>query len=176
MCSWLARRLPSDRRLLNTVWMQMNQQIGNYVRGKAKEIAIVGIVSFALFETMDLAYSALLAVLVGLSVIIPYVGAFVVTIPVAAVALFQWGLDAQSVWLIVLYFRHPAARRLRTGAAAVLAGGEPAPGGVIVAILFFGGIWGFWGVFFAIPLATLIKVTIEAWPTAPADPGESAPA
>jgi putative permease len=35
---------------------------------------------------------------------------------------------------------------------------------VILAILFFGDIWGFWGVFFAIPLATLVHVLLEEWP------------
>jgi putative permease len=37
-------------------------------------------------------------------------------------------------------------------------------------VLAFGGIWGFWGVFFAIPLASLIKAVINAWPTTPAEP------
>ena len=35
---------------------------------------------------------------------------------------------------------------------------------IITAILFFGGVWGFWGIFFAIPLATLLKAVINAWP------------
>ena len=39
------------------------------------------------------------------------------------------------------------------------------PVAIIVAILVFGGIWGFWGVFFAIPLATLVKALINIWPT-----------
>jgi putative permease len=33
-----------------------------------------------------------------------------------------------------------------------------------VAILFFGGVWGLWGVFFAIPLATVIQAVLQAWP------------
>jgi putative permease len=33
----------------------------------------------------------------------------------------------------------------------------------ITAILVFGGIWGVWGVFFAIPLATLVQAVLEAW-------------
>jgi len=37
---------------------------------------------------------------------------------------------------------------------------------IIVAVIFFGGLWGFWGVFFAIPLATLVKAVLNAWPTA----------
>ena len=38
------------------------------------------------------------------------------------------------------------------------------PVAIIVAILIFGGLWGF-GVFFAIPLATLVKSLLAAWPT-----------
>ena len=38
------------------------------------------------------------------------------------------------------------------------------PVAIILAVLFFGGIWGFWGVFFAIPLATLMKSLLYAWP------------
>ena len=35
---------------------------------------------------------------------------------------------------------------------------------IIVSVLVFGGLWGFWGVFFAIPLATLVSAVIHAWP------------
>jgi len=38
------------------------------------------------------------------------------------------------------------------------------PIAIIVAILFFGGLWGFWGVFFAIPLASLVQAIVHAWP------------
>jgi putative permease len=40
------------------------------------------------------------------------------------------------------------------------------PVAIIVAVLVFGGLWGLWGVFFAIPLATLVKAVLNAWPTA----------
>ncbi len=36
---------------------------------------------------------------------------------------------------------------------------------IIIAVLIFGGLWGFWGVFFAIPLATLVKAVINALPS-----------
>ncbi len=41
------------------------------------------------------------------------------------------------------------------------------PIAIILAILVFGGLWGFWGVFFAIPLATLAHAVIRAWPRQP---------
>jgi putative permease len=39
------------------------------------------------------------------------------------------------------------------------------PVAIMVAVLVFGGMWGFWGVFFAIPLATLVQAVLKAWAT-----------
>lgn len=50
------------------------------------------------------------------------------------------------------------------------------PVAIIVAVLVFGGLWGFWGVFFAIPLATLIKAILNAWPKAKQHVGETSSA
>src|SRR3989344_2149831 len=38
------------------------------------------------------------------------------------------------------------------------------PIAIILSVLIFGGLWGFWGVFFAIPLMTVAKAIFEAWP------------
>ena len=45
------------------------------------------------------------------------------------------------------------------------------PVAIIVAVLFFGGLFGIWGVFFAIPLATLVQAIMVAWPRS-AEPEE----
>jgi putative permease len=89
---------------VNRVWVEMNDQIINYIRGKVIEIVIVGIATYVPFALMGLRYSALLAVAVGFSVLIPYIGAAAVTVPVAMVALFQWGLTPDFAWLMVAYF------------------------------------------------------------------------
>ncbi|HMW49506.1 MAG TPA: AI-2E family transporter, partial [Cellvibrionaceae bacterium] len=44
------------------------------------------------------------------------------------------------------------------------------PLAIIIAILFFGSLLGIWGVFFAIPLATLIHAILRAWPVVPQAP------
>ena len=59
---------------------EMNAQLGNYVRGKTIEIVVVGSVTWITFALFGLNYSAILGVLVGLSVLIPFLGAAVVTI------------------------------------------------------------------------------------------------
>jgi len=161
---WIVRFLPSERLLAKTVWHDMDRQIANYVRGKFWEIIIVWAVSSITFTLMGLQYAALLGMLVGLSVIIPYIGAAVVTFPVLLIAWFQWGWTADFAWLTFAYF---VIQILDGNVLVPLLFSEAVnlhPIAIIVAILVFGGLWGFWGVFFAIPLATLVQAVITAWP------------
>jgi putative permease len=157
--------LPKERRLIKQVGTEMNVQIANYIRGKVIEIVIVGSVSFITFVFMDLRYALLLAVLVGFSVLIPYIGAAFVTLPVAIVAMFQWGITAEFWYLMVAY---GIIQALDGNLLVPLLFSEAVslhPVYIIIAVLFFGGLWGFWGVFFAIPLATLVKAVYNAWST-----------
>jgi putative permease len=163
--NWVSRFLPSERPLVTEIWREMDAQIGNYVRGKFYEIIIVGGASFVVFRLMDLNYAPLLAILVGMSVLIPYIGAAVVTLPVALVGYFQWGFDSNFVWLMVWYV---ILQFLDGNVLVPLLFSDAVnlhPVAIIMAILVFGGLWGFWGVFFAIPLATLVKALINIWPT-----------
>ncbi len=161
---WFTGFLPHERALSTEVWREVDLQLGNYVRGKFWEILIVGVTSFVVFSLLGLKYAMLLSVLVGLSVVVPYIGAAVVTIPVALVAYFQWGWGADFAWLMVAY---GIIQGLDGNVLVPLLFSEVVnlhPVAIIVAILVFGGLWGFWGVFFAIPLATLVSAILVAWP------------
>ena len=162
--SWFGQFLPEERPLMYVIWHEMNRQIANYARGKAIEILIVGSATFITFAIMGQKYAALLGLLVGLSVIIPYIGATVVTIPVAVIAYFQWGMTDTFGYVMLAY---GIIQFLDGNVIVPLLFSEAVsmhPVAIIVAVLFFGGLWGMWGVFFAIPLATLIKALLEAWP------------
>ena len=166
---WVLSFLPSDRPQLDQIGRAMNVQIANYVRGKGIEITIIGAVSYAAFTTFDLNYTALLALLVGLSVIVPYIGAFLVTIPVMLVALFQFGLTGDFYWVVGLYM---LIQVLDGNVLVPLLFSEAVdlhPVAIIIAVFVFGGLWGVWGVFFAIPLATLCNVLLVSWPRAAAE-------
>jgi putative permease len=161
---WTAGKLPRDRALSTRVWREVNGQIANYVRGKIWEILVVGSITHVTFVIMGLQYSVLLATLVGLSVVIPYIGAAVVTIPIAAIAFFQWGWSPEFWYILVAY---GIIQALDGNVLVPLLFSEVVnlhPVAIIVAVLVFGGLWGFWGVFFAIPLATLVQAVLGAWP------------
>ena len=169
LVTFVTNLLPKKRPVMTSIWSEMNVQFANYVRGKAIEIIIVGLLSYAAFLFMWLNYAALLALLVGLSVLIPYIGATVVTFPVLVVAYMQWGSSSEFFWLFMVY----GAIQVFDGNVLVpLLFSEVVnlhPIAIIVAVLLFGGVWGFWGVFFAIPLATFVKAVFNAWPDSSAD-------
>lgn len=159
------KMLPKNRRLATHVWSEMQQQIANYIRGKFLEILIVGAVTYAIFLFFGLRYPLLLSVAVGLSVLVPYIGAVLVAIPVALVALFQFGISPHFYSILLAF----VISQLLDGNLVVPFLFSEAvnlhPLTIIVAVLIFGGLWGFWGVFFAIPLATLVKAVINALPS-----------
>lgn len=166
--TWFTRFLPAERGLVERVWDEVHGQLGNYVRGKVGEVIIVGFVAWLGFFWMGLNYAALLGVIVGISVLVPYVGGVVATIPVALVGLFQWGWSLHFIYLITGY---GVLMALDGNVLVPILFSEVVdlhPLAIIIAVIFFGSIWGFWGVFFAIPLGILIKAVINAWP----DPSE----
>ncbi len=162
---WFRRFLPEDHGLAYSVWKEVDVKMGNYIRGKLLEVAIVGVATFIPLKVMGMNYAATMSLLVGLSVIIPYVGAVAVTIPVAMIAWFQWGASSDFVYLMVAYL---VVQFLDGNILVPLLFSEVVnmhPAAIIIAVLFFGGLWGVWGVFFAIPLATLIQAVINSWPS-----------
>lgn len=162
--NWSISFLPKDNSLVLEVWQEVDQQIGNYVRGKVWEVFIVGIVTYMSLKIFGLHYAELLATVVGLSVLVPFVGIVVVTIPVALIGFFQFGWGSEFGYLMLAY---GIVQILDGNVLVPLLFSEVVnlhPIAIIVAVLLFGGLWGFWGVFFAIPLATLVKAVISAWP------------
>ncbi len=163
LVQWLTSFLPEDRSLATEVWQDVDRQIGNYVRGKFWEILIVWSASYVTFTILGLQFAMLVSFFVGLSVLIPYIGATIMALPVASIAYFQWGLSSDFAYAVVAYV---IIQILDGNVLVTLLFSEVVnlhPVAIIVAVLVFGGTFGFWGVFFAIPLATLVQAILKAW-------------
>jgi putative permease len=165
LISWFAGFLPDKRPLLDQIWQELNLQFANYARGKGIEVLIVGVASYVIFAVFSLNYAALLGLIVGLSVIVPYIGATLVTIPVVLVAYAQFGVSLDFYWVVGAYL---LIQVLDGNVLVPLLFSEAVnlhPVAIVIAVLFFGGLWGLWGIFFAIPLATLVSAILSAWPS-----------
>jgi len=163
LVQWFTGFLPDNRTLATEVWREVDQQIGNYIRGKFWEILIVWAASYLTFTILELQFAILISFFVGLSVLIPYIGAIVMILPVASISYFQWGLCSHFVYVVAAYV---VIQILDGNVLVPFLFSEVVnlhPIAIIVAVLVFGGIWGFWGVFFAIPLATLVQAVLKAW-------------
>jgi len=161
--SWIMGFLPENRGLATEVWKDVNNQIFNYVRGKVWEIIIVWSVTYATFRYLKLEFSMLLSLFTGLSVLIPYIGATIMYFPVGLIAYFQWGLGPEFAYAFIAYSISQALDG-NLLAPILLAGVVNIhPVAVIAAVLIFGGLWGIWWLFFAIPLATLFHAVLKAW-------------
>ncbi|MFH1984623.1 MAG: AI-2E family transporter [Pseudomonadota bacterium] len=169
MLAWIMMLLPDNRGLATAVWSEVNAQIANYIRGKIWEILILGGISFATFRLLGMKFTMLVSIMVGLSVLVPYVGVTVVYFPVALFAYFQWGWSAECLYAVIAY---GVIQLFDGNLLAPLLLSEVVnlhPIAIIVAVLVFGGLWGVWGLFFAIPLATLAHAVIKVWLNARAE-------
>ena len=165
--------LPQNQNIINQFWPRLNSQIQGYIRGKILHIIIITIVNTLAFSLFNLNYAFLLGLGVGLSVVIPYVGAVIIVVPVISIALFQFGLSSTFAWLLVVY---TIIQLVDSNVLTPLLFSKTSnldALSILTAILIFGGLWGFWGVFFAIPLATFIKTIITQWPSSNKDSPKS---
>lgn len=156
--------LPNDQGLILEFWPKINNQLESYIRGSILHILVAAAINTLVFKLFGLNYAILLGLGVGLSVIIPYVGAVLIGVPVLVVSVLQFGLSSTFVWMAVIYVVVQVldsyvltpllfSKTMNLDALTIL-----------LAIMFFGGLLGFWGVFFAIPLATFIRTIVTNWP------------
>ncbi len=163
--TWFKKFFPEKLDLSKKASKELDLKIGNYIRCKFIEIIIVWTASFIVFIMLDLKYSLLLSFLCGISVIIPYVGAIAVTIPIILIGYFQWGTSAEF-WSVII--GHVIIQVVDGNVIVPILFSDAVnihPLAILIAILFFGSIWGIWGVFFAIPLAVFLNTLINIWPT-----------
>lgn len=179
--AWGRSFLPKDRGMAEVVWSQLSLRFGAYLRAKAYHVLIIGGISYAGFTLLEINFAALLAVISGLSTLVPYFGAPAAALPVALVAWSQWGVTSDEFfWALVVY------TVIQTIDGAVIATILLAhsvrlhPIAVMAAVLVAGQLLGFIGLVFAIPMASALEVIIDAWregrETHRQDEGRTAPA
>ncbi len=159
---WLQRFIPRDRDLIMKIFVDVDRQLGNYVRGKFWEVLIMWSSSTVAFLMLDTRFGVLLGILTGLSTLIPYLGVAVVTLPVMFLAFAQYGFfTLPSMKPIIAY----GILQIIDGniLAPVILGISVRlhPTAIIFAVLACGAIWGFWGLFFAVPIAAVVKSLLD---------------
>lgn len=152
--------LPRDIQLVQTVWHELEGKLANYVRGKLWEIIILTVVTTIVFMALGFDYAFLMGLATGFSVLVPYVGAALVTFPIAVLGYTQWGFTWDLAWLIIAYGIIQFIDGNILAAYIFSEAVKIQPFYILLAVVVFGSLFGFWGVFLAIPLATVFKTIV----------------
>lgn len=158
---WFDKIMPEKMRFWKNIWIEINKQIENYIRGKIIEIIIITITNYILFKIYKISYADLLSLMVGISVIIPYIGAIMVSIPVILISAVQLGVSQEFLYLTLIY---TIIQLLDGNILVPLLFSEAVnlhPISIIIAVIVFGATLNIYGVFFAIPFAIVIKAIIN---------------
>lgn len=99
----IAPYLPEQRELTEGVFSTFMNQLNNYVKGKVIEMIIMSVVSFIAFVFFGLNYNLIISLIIGASVIIPYVGIIICSVPLVIVSYLQFDLTSTFWWILGIH-------------------------------------------------------------------------
>lgn len=163
LSSGFSKLVPKKRKFLVRVWNEANTNFQNYFKAKFIEVFVVAVTGSLMFWALGLNSPVLLGVSFGLSQLIPFFGPVFMTFPVLIVSLAQFGLDPYVIVILLFY----ALLQNIDGnifLPFLMSGVVKLPAVVVLLSVFlFGAIFGIWGVFFAVPIASFIKSLMDNW-------------
>lgn len=151
----------TEKRITVQILSEIDRQIETFLGVQALTSAIVAVASWLAFRWLGVQQAAVWGIVAGVFNSIPYFGPVVVTGGTAVVAFLQFGtiqmaLIMSGVSLVITslegYLLTPwlTSRAARMNAVAIFIG-----------LLFWGWIWGVWGLLLAVPMLMVIKAICD---------------
>lgn len=129
--------------------------------GKSLDSLIIGVICFIGLTLLGNRYALLLALIVGVTNMIPYFGPFIGGIPAIFITMFEGFLPALFVALFILALQQFDGLYLGPKILGDSIGLSPF--WIITSILIGGALWGALGMFFGAPLCAIILMLINRW-------------
>lgn len=166
-CLWAALP-PKQAGSVFSVCTMANRTFSGYIGGQLMDALLVGVETFVLMSLFRLDYAPLIAVLVGVTNIIPVLGPFIGAVPGTIILLLESPLQAVEFVLIILVVQQVDGNFI---APRIIGGATGLPGlGVLMAIIVGGNLFGIPGMVIGVPtlavIVTLIKQAVGAELTA----------
>ncbi|MCL6576805.1 AI-2E family transporter [Kyrpidia sp.] len=146
-------------------WKKLLQEIddalGRYVRGQLLVMALVGVLTYAGYLIIGLPFSLLMASIVAVANIIPYVGPFIGLAPAALIGLTISPAMALKVLLVNLIVQQIESNLISP--TVVGRSLDIHPLAIIFALLLGGQLAGIAGMVFAVPVLAVLRVIGQHW-------------
>lgn len=134
-------------------------KFGKFIEGKLIDSLIIGILSFFTFIIFDIPYAAMIALIVGVTNVIPFFGPFMGAIPSAAIILITE--PGKTILFIILIIVIQQLDGNLIGPYILGDSLELPPVWIMTAIIIMGGLFGFFGMFFGVPIFAVILTLIK---------------
>lgn len=149
---------PSIRKQSISFLKDVEQSLGNYIRGQLIVCVIIGILSALLLWLVNMNYALLLGIIIGITNVIPYFGPIIGAIPAVIIATAMG--TKQVIWVAVIIF---GLQFLEGNILSPLIVGKSLhmhPLLIMLALLLGGEVGGIVGLILAVPLLAILKVAI----------------
>jgi predicted PurR-regulated permease PerM len=146
-------------RNVNTVWMEVEEKLGGWVRGQIILMLAIGVMATLGYLVLGLPNPALLGVVAGLCEIVPMIGPFLAFAPAVLVALAT--VDVTHAVMVLIYAL--VIQQIETNVLVPRIMGRTvgvSPLSVVLGILIGGVLAGLPGAFIAVPLAGALQVIL----------------
>lgn len=131
-----------------------NEIFGGFISGKILDSAIIGVLAYIVLAIMKMPDTMLVAVIIGVTNIIPFFGPFIGAIPSFIIIVLQNPMQGIYFLIFVVILQQvdgniigPKILGNSTGLSSFW---------VVFAILVFGGLWGFPGMLLGVPIMAVI--------------------
>ena len=136
-----------------------DKTFGNFITGKLIDSLIIGVLCYIVLAILKMPYPALISVIIGVTNIIPFVGPFIGAIPSAFLILFENPISCLIFIIFIVVLQQFDGNILEPR----ILGNTVGTSGfwIIVAILFFGGLYGFWGMLLGVPVMVVLHSIVR---------------
>lgn len=141
-----------------TTLLSIDKVFGGFLVAKIIDSVLIGIITFFVITIFKIPYALVISVIVGVTNIIPYFGPFIGAIPCAALLLLISPAKSVTFIILILLIQQfdgnilgPKLIGDRTGMKSFW---------VLFSILLFGGLFGFVGMIFGVPIFAVIYSVI----------------
>jgi len=132
----------------------INKTFSGFINGKIIDSIIIGIITFIVLSIMNMPYTLLISVVIGVTNIIPFFGPFIGAIPATIIILLESPMQAVYFVIFILILQQIDGNVI---GPKILGGSTGIPSfWVIFAILVGGGLFGFPGMIVGIPVFAVI--------------------
>lgn len=150
---------PTRANIIVDTIRKSNQIFGGFISGKLLDSAIIGVLAYIVLAIMKMPDTMLLAVIIGVTNVIPFFGPFIGAIPAFIIVVLQNPI--QGVYLLIFIFILQQIDGNIIGPKILGESTGITPFWVVTSILVFGGLWGFPGMLLGVPVTAVLQYIVR---------------